>query len=66
MKQQTTELQCDICGATFRDRDALTKHLRVHERAEAEGHLEQGTQPPAESPSMPPNVPQPIHADGAG
>jgi hypothetical protein len=63
MARNTTEFKCDICGATFRDRDALTKHLRVHEQTEnMSQELEQGTQPPMENPTLPPITPQPIRA----
>jgi hypothetical protein len=61
MVQQTMQFTCDVCGATFRDRDALTKHARVHEQGEdKEEELEQGTQAPMENPTLPPNTPQPI------
>ena len=56
MAEQATEYECDECGATFRDADALTKHRAIHETGMQEKQeLEQGTLPPApnDNPSMP-------------
>jgi uncharacterized C2H2 Zn-finger protein len=55
MQSKTQDLlRCDVCGATFRDSDALEKHRRVHEKAE-DHELEQGTQQPMEHPTLPPS-----------
>lgn len=54
MAEQAAQYKCDICGATFRDADALTKHKLVHEgeaKPEKED-LEQGTQPPTQNPTI--------------
>lgn len=59
MKQETTQFECDICGAKFTDGDALAKHLRVHEQGNDSGKLEQGSQAPTENPNMPPMYPGP-------
>jgi hypothetical protein len=53
MAEQATQYKCDVCGATFRDADALTKHRAVHEATRPEKQdLEQGTQPPTQNPSV--------------
>ena len=57
---QESKLECEICGATFRDSDALAKHVLIHEKSTDEGKLEQGTQPPTENPTIPPMVPGPM------
>lgn len=46
--------KCEVCGATFRDADALEKHMRVHEKGD-DRELETGTQEPMEQPSLPPS-----------
>jgi hypothetical protein len=60
MAEQSTQYRCDVCGATFKDADALTKHKAVHEAAKPEKRvLEQGTQKPTQNPSMPGQSPTP-------
>lgn len=57
---QTEQYRCDLCGATFRDPDALEKHRRTHMSTEDEKkELEQGTNPPMGDTGLPPigNVP---------
>ena len=36
MAEQSTEYKCDLCGATFKQADALTKHMAIHDTAKAE------------------------------
>jgi hypothetical protein len=31
MAEQAAQYKCDVCGATFKDADALTKHKVIHE-----------------------------------
>ena len=63
MDKQENTYRCDQCGATFRDADALVKHQRVHSGGEEEKRdLEQGTEEPMESPSLPPGGPIPIRS----
>lgn len=60
MAKQAAEYKCDICGATFKDGDALTKHRSVHGTSNPEKEdLEQGTQNPTLDPSMPGRQPSP-------
>jgi hypothetical protein len=63
MAEQETELKCDVCGAVFRDADALTKHRAIHQggggSAEDEKPLEQGTEKPMQDPSINPPSPSP-------
>jgi hypothetical protein len=60
MAEQTTEYKCDMCGATFKEADALTKHRAVHDTNRAEEKdLEQGTEKPTQNPSMPGQSPNP-------
>lgn len=60
MAEQTAEYRCEICGATFKDPDALTKHRAVHGANVPEKEdLEQGTQSPMLNPSMPDEPPTP-------
>ena len=58
MVEQTGMLKCDVCGATFKDRDALIKHMKVHEpNTETKESLEQGTEKPTQDPGLPPIMP---------
>ena len=60
MAEQEEQYKCEVCGATFRDADALTKHMGVHDSAKPEKRdLEQGTQKPTQNPSMPGQSPSP-------
>ena len=60
MAEQTAQYRCDICGATFKDADSLTKHRPVHgtDKTDKED-LEQGTQKPTSDPPMPDKLPSP-------
>jgi hypothetical protein len=60
MAEQTAQYRCDICGATFKDAESLTKHRPVHEASRAsKKDLEQGTDKPTQNPSMPGQSPSP-------
>jgi hypothetical protein len=59
MAEQSTEYKCDVCGATFREADALTKHRAVHDSKAEKEDLEQGTEKPTQNPSMPGQSPGP-------
>jgi hypothetical protein len=54
MAEQTAQYKCDVCGAVFKDADALTKHRVVHEsnKANPKEPLEQGTEKPTQDPSI--------------
>jgi uncharacterized Zn-finger protein len=60
MAEQSTEFRCDICGATFKEADALTKHRAIHDTSKQDNEdLEQGTEKPTQNPSMPVQPPGP-------
>ncbi len=65
MAEQAAQYKCDVCGATFKDADALTKHNAVHQSSKPENEeLEQGTQTPTQNPSVtnPSPSPGPVRA----
>ena len=64
MEKQTSEYKCDVCGAVFRDPDALTKHMAIHSRSADDGELEQGTTPPMGDTGLPPGGSIPVRAAG--
>jgi hypothetical protein len=63
MESQTSEYKCDVCGAVFRDADALTKHMAIHSASD-DGELEQGTTPPMGDTGLPPAGNIPVRAGG--
>jgi DNA-directed RNA polymerase subunit RPC12/RpoP len=64
MSEETTEYKCDVCGATFKDGDALAKHQEVHQSDSENEPLEQGTQTPTQGPSISsPGSPGPMLAN---
>jgi hypothetical protein len=65
MAEQSTQYKCDICGATFKEADALTKHRAVHDAGKTDKKdLEQGTEKPTQNPSMPGQSPNPSPSPG--
>jgi hypothetical protein len=59
MAEQSQQYKCETCGAIFKDADALTKHMAVHDNAKPKQNLEQGTDRPTQNPSMPGQSPSP-------
>jgi hypothetical protein len=62
MDKQENMYKCEVCGATFKDPDALVKHRLVHSGADEgqKDELEQGTEQPTQTPTLPPTGPMPI------
>ena len=67
MENQSSEYECEICGATFRDADALTKHMQIHgntrdKQPDGEGEAQKPPVnprlPPEERPSQPEPMPE--------
>ncbi|MDA4117193.1 MAG: C2H2-type zinc finger protein [Thaumarchaeota archaeon] len=54
MAEQAAQYKCDVCGATFKEADALTKHKVIHESNDTgpNAPLEQGTEKPTQDPSI--------------
>ena len=65
MEKQSSEYECEICGTTFKDADALTKHMQIHGSTRDKlPDAEEETQHPSVNPRLPleerPTQPEPM------